>query len=66
MCLRTANKAGDTTTASVSAARAARTFANGLGVRRDRSAEVGATALGMVGAATLRVVGAAALVAALP
>ncbi len=45
MCLRTATTAGDTTTASARAARAARTFADAVGVRRDRTAEVGAAAL---------------------
>ena len=58
--LRTATTAGDTTTASARAARAARTFADGMGVRRDRSAWIGAAAL------SLFVVGAATLVAALP
>ena len=46
--LRTATTAGDTTNASAraaKAARAARTFADGVGVRRDRSAEVGVAAL---------------------
>ncbi len=66
MCLRTATTAGDTTTASARAARAARTFADGVGGRRDRSAEVGAAVLSEVGAAALSVIGAAALVVTLP